>query len=47
MVSPSIQAADTQTGWQQFKERYIKDDGRVIDSANNNISHSEGQGYGM
>ncbi|WP_099073874.1 glycosyl hydrolase family 8 [Proteus alimentorum] len=47
MVSPLIQAADTQLGWQQFKERYIKDDGRVIDSANKNISHSEGQGYGM
>lgn len=47
MVSPISQAVETEAGWQQFKARYITDDGRVIDSANQNISHSEGQGYGM
>lgn len=29
-----------------FKALFIED-GRVIDSGNNNVSHSEGQGYGM
>ncbi|OAT50638.1 endoglucanase [Proteus hauseri ATCC 700826] len=47
VVSPISQAVETAAGWQQFKARYITDDGRVIDSANQNISHSEGQGYGM
>ncbi|QAV23096.1 glycosyl hydrolase family 8 [Proteus hauseri] len=47
VVSPISQAVETSAGWQQFKARYITDDGRVIDSANQNISHSEGQGYGM
>ncbi|HCH49967.1 MAG TPA: endoglucanase [Proteus sp.] len=47
VVSPTSQAVETAAGWQQFKARYITDAGRVIDSANQNISHSEGQGYGM
>ncbi|MFN6883459.1 glycosyl hydrolase family 8, partial [Proteus mirabilis] len=47
MISPMTQATETQAGWQQFKARYITPEGRVIDSANQNISHSEGQGYGM
>ncbi len=47
MISPITQATETQAGWQQFKARYITPEGRVIDSANQNISHSEGQGYGM
>ena len=33
--------------WQLYKERFITEDGRVIDTGNGNISHSEGQGYGM
>jgi endoglucanase len=32
--------------WQLYRDRFI-DDGRVIDSGNDDISHSEGQGYGM
>lgn len=47
MISPETHATETDIGWQQFKTRYITEDGRVIDSANHNISHSEGQGYGM
>ena len=37
------QAAD----WQHYKARFITDDGRVVDTGNGNISHSEGQGFGM
>jgi endo-1,4-beta-D-glucanase Y len=33
--------------WQAYKARFITDRGRVVDTGNNFISHSEGQGYGM
>lgn len=33
--------------WQQYKQRFVTAEGRVVDSGNNGISHSEGQGYGM
>ena len=33
--------------WQQYKGRFVTAQGRVVDSANGMISHSEGQGYGM
>lgn len=33
--------------WAQFHERFITPSGRVIDNGNGNISHSEGQGYGL
>lgn len=33
--------------WQAYKTRFISDQGRVIDTGNNLISHSEGQGYAM
>jgi endoglucanase len=33
--------------WQAWKARFLTDQGRVVDTANGNMSHSEGQGYGM
>jgi endo-1,4-beta-D-glucanase Y len=33
--------------WRAFRNRYLTTTGRIIDTANNGISHSEGQGYGM
>jgi endoglucanase len=33
-------------GWRQYRDRFIEN-GRVKDTANNNVSHSEGQGFGM
>ena len=33
--------------WQSWKSRFLTEQGRVIDTANGAISHSEGQGYGM
>lgn len=33
--------------WSFYKDRFITADGRVVDSGNNSISHSESQGYGM
>ena len=33
--------------WEGYRAKFVSDDGRVIDDANKDISHSEGQGYGM
>jgi endoglucanase len=33
--------------WIAYKQRFVTATGRVIDTANGQISHSEGQGYGM
>lgn len=33
--------------WRQYKERFVTSEGRVVDNANGDISHSEGQGYAM
>jgi endoglucanase len=39
----SISPAD----WEAYRSRFVEDNGRVVDTANGNISHSEGQGYGL
>lgn len=36
-----------QQHWQAFQRRFVQPDGRVVDTGNRNISHSEGQGYGL
>lgn len=33
--------------WRAYKERFLEPSGRIVDNANGNISHSEGQGYGL
>jgi len=33
--------------WERFKTRFISAEGRVIDTGNGHISHSEGQGVVM
>jgi len=33
--------------WEAYRSRFVEDTGRVVDNANGNISHSEGQGYGL
>ncbi|AWN41777.1 glycosyl hydrolase family 8 [Methylobacterium durans] len=33
--------------WLTYKARFVTDQGRVVDTGNGQISHSEGQGYGM
>lgn len=33
--------------WTSYVEGFVTEDGRVVDSANNGISHSESQGYGL
>ncbi len=39
----SIDAAD----WQSYRAAFLDASGRIVDTGNNGISHSEGQGYGM
>jgi endoglucanase len=33
--------------WRAYKGRFVTGSGRVVDTANGGVSHSEGQGYGM
>lgn len=33
--------------WFSFRSRYMAPDGRVVDSGNRNVSHTEGQGFSM
>ena len=46
-VLPLGGALKTPQYWQSYKARFITSAGRVIDTANDLISHSEGQGYAM
>jgi endo-1,4-beta-D-glucanase Y len=40
-------AMKDQRDWRSFKAVYLATDGRVVDTGNGGISHSEGQGFGM
>ena len=33
--------------WRAYKQKFVSEAGRVVDTANGMISHSEGQGYGL
>jgi len=42
--------ADTDAGraaWAAFQSRFVAPEGRVVDTGNGGVSHSEGQGWGM
>jgi endo-1,4-beta-D-glucanase Y len=43
---PSPQGVD-KAAWEIFRRRFIDEDGRVIDTGNHGVSHTEGQGVGM
>jgi endoglucanase len=43
LLIPETQAS----AWDDFLREFVSKDGRVIDTGNGGISHSEGQGYGM
>jgi endoglucanase len=38
---------DPAAQWAAFRDRFIAADGRVVDTGNGGVSHSEGQGYAM
>lgn len=33
--------------WDRYKQNFLTEDGRIVDPAQDNTSHSEGQGYGL
>ncbi|WP_182611409.1 glycosyl hydrolase family 8 [[Pantoea] beijingensis] len=35
------------SGWESYKSRFLAPDGRIIDTGNQGVSHTEGQGYAM
>lgn len=37
----------TREDWLAFERRFVAPEGRVVDNGNRNVSHSEGQGYGL
>ena len=49
MGRPALGQAFTspQEDWAEFRRRFLHTDGRIIDTGNRNVSHSEGQGYGL
>jgi len=38
---------EASTVWSRYRERFVSPEGRVVDTGNEGISHSEGQGYGL
>ena len=46
-TSSANMTASSLRGWADYRKRYMAADGRVVDDANGNVSHSEGQGYAM
>ena len=47
-VVPALADSDgPDARWQAYKQRFISGEGRLIDDLGGNVSHSEGQGYGM
>lgn len=43
MSAPELSAED----WASYRTSFVDASGRIVDTGNNNISHSEGQGYGL
>jgi endoglucanase len=41
------QAIITRDAWTAYKSKFLDPAGRIVDNGNGNISHSEGQGYGL
>ncbi|QKJ85128.1 endoglucanase [Paramixta manurensis] len=46
LILCSAQAAASD-GWNRYKATFLSGDGRIVDTGNNNVSHTEGQGYAM
>jgi len=51
LVTPAVAltclSGGGQEDWDHYKARFISADGRLIDTGNQSISHSEGQGFGL
>ena len=40
-------AQTDEEAWEAFRDRFILSDGRVVDTSNGGVSHTEGQGWGL
>lgn len=47
MPSFATDSVITETEWDAYRTAFIASNGRVVDTGNGGISHSEGQGYGL
>lgn len=52
LLAPGLAAAQAPSDmqraeWLAFRERFMMPDGRIIDTGNQNVSHTEGQGWAM
>lgn len=47
MVLLASQQALAGQAWDSYKARFLMADGRIIDTGNNSVSHTEGQGFAM
>lgn len=47
VANMQVQAQPGPDAWQVFKDRFLLPEGRVVDTGNNDVSHSEGQGWSM
>jgi endoglucanase len=44
---PPAPPQDDAAAWAAFRQRFVTPDGRVIDTGNHDVSHTESQGWGM
>jgi endoglucanase len=43
----AAQTASVEAEWAKFRDRFVTEDGRVLDTGNQAVSHTEGQGWAM
>ncbi|GEO87012.1 MULTISPECIES: glycosyl hydrolase family 8 [Alphaproteobacteria] len=46
-AAAAVQPGVEPENWAAYKRMFLEENGRIVDNANGNISHSEGQGYGL
>jgi len=46
-VDARAQAPSIAAQWAVYRARFMQDDGRIVDTGNNKVSHTEGQGFAM
>ena len=47
LAAPPGRAETARSAWLSFRGRFLVQDGRVVDTGNQGVSHSEGQGYSL
>nr|WP_088626176.1 glycosyl hydrolase family 8 [Oceanicola sp. 22II-s10i] len=47
LAAYGARGGDGRSAWIQWRDKFVAQDGRVVDNGQNGISHSEGQAYGL